>query len=397
MCMTTNFNLYYNIWNNEEPVPNGNSSFEPEKISGTTIFLNGDFHNILHSAGVSFNLVKSYDTPFIYPMHLRLSENYNTDFHKPFSEIIPEHIVNRINKNGILVITDDEGHDFGPATLKKECIKVGVDLDKILYLTCNTKSIKEQTLKTMFYSCCINDILAPLATSQAARNTFKKLLSNKPEYFLCSLSNRCDEHKAIMTSLLFEEGFITKENLITFRAPPKNRAGYKYLSSLINPDLLNLSPLIDKFVEGDGILVKGNYSFGNFEAFGHCELVLMNQTPRNSKYRNFNRKNSHWGNTQQMASILLKKPFLINADVPFLPSVKEFGFKTFDTVWDESYDEETDLHKKAIKIVKILKDIKKDKEILKECEDITEYNFKHALKYDYNYKIVQELEKMLKT
>ena len=88
---------------------------------------------------------------------------------------------------------------------------------------------------------------------------------------------------------------------------------------------------------------------------------------------------------------------MINADVPFLPSIKEFGFKTFDTVWDESYDEETDLHKKAFKIMKILKDIRKNKDILKECKDITDYNFKHALKYDYNYKIVQELEKMLKT
>lgn len=397
MCMTTNFNLYYNIWNNEEPIPNGNSNFKPEKVSGTTIFLNGDFHNVLHSAGVSFNLVKNCDTPFIYPIHLRLSENYNTEFHKPFKKIIPGDVVDKINSKGILVVTDDEGHDFGPDAFKQGCVDVGINLHRILYLTCNTKSVEEQTLKTMFYSCCINDILTPLATSQTARDTHKKLLSTKPEFFLCSLSNRCDEHKAIITSLLFEEGFITKENLITFRAPPKNRAGYKYLSSLVNPDLLSLLPLEDKFVEGDGILVKGNYSFGNFEAFGHCEMVLMNQTPRNSRYRNFNRKNSHWGNTQQMASILLKKPFLINADVPFLPSIKEFGFKTFDTVWDESYDEETDLHKKAFKIVKILKDIRKNKDILKECKDITDYNFKHALKYDYNYKIVQELEKMLKT
>ena len=56
-------------------------------------------------------------------------------------------------------------------------------------------------------------------------------------------------------------------------------------------------------------------------------------------------------------AIALGMPFILVAAAGSLEYMRSYGFQTFNTVWDESYDEETDDIKRLELVVKLLKDI----------------------------------------
>jgi len=50
-------------------------------------------------------------------------------------------------------------------------------------------------------------------------------------------------------------------------------------------------------------------------------------------------------------------PFVVVATPFFLSTLKNAGFKTYDELWDESYDSEKNLEKRILKIIKLLQDL----------------------------------------
>ena len=81
--------------------------------------------------------------------------------------------------------------------------------------------------------------------------------------------------------------------------------------------------------------------------------------------------------------------------------LKEYGFKTFDKWWDESYDNEIDINKRFNKIVNILEEISEwdmDKcfEIKKEMQGILIHNYKHMFKTDEIYYLFNILKTDIK-
>lgn len=81
-------------------------------------------------------------------------------------------------------------------------------------------------------------------------------------------------------------------------------------------------------------------------------------------------------------AIQYKRPFILAAPPNTLKYLKEQGFKTFSEFWDESYDDEYDHGKRLIKIFDLIdyignKSIEELTEILKQMEDILEFNYNH--------------------
>jgi len=66
-------------------------------------------------------------------------------------------------------------------------------------------------------------------------------------------------------------------------------------------------------------------------------------------------------------------PFMVLAPQYFLRSLRAKGFKTFNKIFDESYDEIADQHQRIDKIYKILKQMNQ-KDIKKSCRAITRHN-----------------------
>jgi hypothetical protein len=80
--------------------------------------------------------------------------------------------------------------------------------------------------------------------------------------------------------------------------------------------------------------------------------------------------------------ITAKRPFVLLAAPGSLQLLKQFGFKTFDRWWDESYDLEARDHVRLLKVYAIIKkicshSIDELKLLLSDMEETLEYNFHH--------------------
>ena len=81
-------------------------------------------------------------------------------------------------------------------------------------------------------------------------------------------------------------------------------------------------------------------------------------------------------------AIALEMPFVLMATCGSLDYMRRYGFKTFSTVFDESYDEETDDIQRAERVIKLLKDLdslslKEKQQIHRACLPIVEHNYNH--------------------
>lgn len=98
--------------------------------------------------------------------------------------------------------------------------------------------------------------------------------------------------------------------------------------------------------------------------------------------------------------IVLKQPFILLGCVNNLAYLKEYGFKTFDRWWDESYDQCQDPLMRMQLVVKILENLSKLSnhelfEMLCDMEEVLEHNFNLFFSKKFVSSIWHELEENL--
>ena len=99
-------------------------------------------------------------------------------------------------------------------------------------------------------------------------------------------------------------------------------------------------------------------------------------------------------------AIALEMPFVLMAPAGSLEYMRSYGFKTFDSVFDESYDQETDDRLRVEKVVKLLKDLdslslKEREQIHRACVPLVEHNFHHFYQGGLTSILWPELQNML--
>jgi hypothetical protein len=99
-------------------------------------------------------------------------------------------------------------------------------------------------------------------------------------------------------------------------------------------------------------------------------------------------------------AIALEMPFVVVAPAGSLAYMREYGFRTFDTVFDESYDTETDDILRVERVTKLLKDldslsIRERQEIHRACLPIVEHNYNHFYRGGFTDILWPELVAML--
>jgi hypothetical protein len=98
-------------------------------------------------------------------------------------------------------------------------------------------------------------------------------------------------------------------------------------------------------------------------------------------------------------AIALEMPFVLMAPAGSLEYMRRYGFKTFDSVFDESYDQETDDQLRVEKVVKLLKhldslSVQERQTIHKQCLPIVEHNFNHFYGSGFSEVLWKELLEM---
>jgi hypothetical protein len=81
-------------------------------------------------------------------------------------------------------------------------------------------------------------------------------------------------------------------------------------------------------------------------------------------------------------AIALEMPFVLVAPAGSLEYLREYGFKTFSGILDESYDTETDDIRRVERVAQLLKDLdnlssRERQQIHRACLPIVEHNYHH--------------------
>jgi hypothetical protein len=100
-------------------------------------------------------------------------------------------------------------------------------------------------------------------------------------------------------------------------------------------------------------------------------------------------------------AIALEMPFVLVAPAGSLEYMRRYGFKTFGSVFDESYDEETNDHRRLEKTVQLLKDLdnlslRERHSIHRACLPMVEHNYNHFYRSGFTDILWQELNQMLR-
>jgi len=99
-------------------------------------------------------------------------------------------------------------------------------------------------------------------------------------------------------------------------------------------------------------------------------------------------------------AIALEMPFVLVAPAGSLAYLREYGFKTFADVFDESYDLETDDIRRIEKVTDLLKDLNnlsvvERQQIHQACLPIVEHNYNHFYRGGFADQLWTELTQML--
>jgi hypothetical protein len=102
--------------------------------------------------------------------------------------------------------------------------------------------------------------------------------------------------------------------------------------------------------------------------------------------------------TEKVAKpIVAKRPFIVFTGQYYLKNLKILGFKTFDSIIDETYDNISDLNLRYLTAWQQVEWLcQQDPEsIISQLEPILEYNKQHFLKTDWNFNLKRELKRYL--
>jgi hypothetical protein len=104
---------------------------------------------------------------------------------------------------------------------------------------------------------------------------------------------------------------------------------------------------------------------------------------------------------KSLRPIACGQPFILATTHGSLQYLRNYGFKTFDHVWNESYDLEIDPVQRLISIVKLMQQIaqwtpQQRHQKLAQAQIVADHNKKHFFSHHFTQQVAQELENNLK-
>ena len=134
-----------------------------------------------------------------------------------------------------------------------------------------------------------------------------------------------------------------------------------------------------------------------------CWLSLFNESAESLAYlvtETVATGRRHHLTEKTFKPICLGMPFVLVSTAGSLKYLRSYGFKTFDSIWDESYDSETDDKKRLIMIADLLKqldqlDSNESQLLFKKAIPIIEHNYNHFYGGNFEKILWQELKNML--
>jgi hypothetical protein len=315
---------------------------------------------------------------FIYPILLfddKLFLNYDTI---EFNIDLLKMVKNKKCRIVFVYILEGYSKDIVINFLNNLRQKHNFDYEDILLITSNLIQLNNHNFNIFQYNYFGNHLqflsISKLDKIQLKyyENNYNKFLNNKNKlHFLC-FNGLPRFNRILMFNELNKNQKLIGKSITTLRSNEKN-----YYYDIPNWETRKLSA-------GASL---------NIEAHLDCFLNIVTETLFDS--------DSIFISEKTYKPIYMCQPFIIFGNPHSIKKLKEFGYKTFDRWWDESYDNEIDINKRFDKIVDILEQISEwdmDKcfQIKKEMQDILIHNYKNMLKTDEIYNLFNMLKTDIK-
>ena len=367
------FNLYFTNWdNNGLPIANGKAELDhlikntirPYNLPTNVNYFNKyQFESMCKIANYEYIYTNNFVDNFIFLIEYEL-ETPIFELLVPLASILTEEIVTAINKNGYLVFLDNEGWLNMPKILKMQAVDLGVNIDRILYITCNP------TTEDIFWNYA-EELCFRQVTTNKYYNKINKIVSKKPTKLFTSLAGSSNHSKIRFLNSIVENNLFTSGNISLIKI---KREHFNYL----HDNLLVRYPItIDSSLE---------YDSNFFNTIPICSNSYINivHEPANESGDGHSREDVRPStvslNTSLFTSAISKRPFIAVSHVPNkLSFYRSLGYKTFDNYFSEEYDLIEDSNDRLIAIIKLLKDLgKKDLDtLLVTMLDTLDHNFNH--------------------
>lgn len=387
------FNLYFTNWDSSGlPIPNGkveldnlikNTSKLANLSTGNNYFSRLQFESMCYIANYECRYTNNFVDNFIFLIEYEVSTPI-FDLVVPLASILTREIITAINKNGYLLFLDNEGWLNMPKILKMQAVALGVNIDRILYITSNP------TTEDIFWdyaeeSCFINVI------TNRHYNKLNKIIVKKPTKLFTSLTGIANRNKIRFMNSIVENNLFTSGNISLVRVKKKHL-------NYLHDELLARYPItIDSSLE--------DYYSNFFNTIPICSNSYINivHEPANESSDGYPYEDIKPStvslNTSLFTSVISKRPFIALSHVSNkLDFYKSMGYKTFDNHFSEEYDLIEDNNDRLIAIIKLLKDAgKKDLDtLLLNMSDTLDYNFNHFFrKYRSSHSATKRLGELV--
>ena len=339
--------------------------------------------NGVTTKSVTLKEALSNNEPFIYMITFRYLAGtlFNMDNHNLFDHF-PIGLVKAVN-NGrcLLVLNDSHESHFYETTFYNalhRCInKAGILFDNILLLTGNVNNhSSNENIKVLFWQ------FFETAMRLSSRNNNIDVTSRYTDIesvkkFLC-LNRIPRETRYYFMYQMYKHNLISNFRASLNKVNDISNIVSHHDGMFLNEikddpkftDMLASLPWTvdtDKFDNNHWDTVEQDFSLNNIIfvttetlfANGHYDLFLTEKT---------------------FKPIALKMPFILIGTSGILRRLRDIGYKTFDTLWDESYDDEDDPTMRMQKIISLVKDIstkystKELADLITSNNDILEHN-----------------------
>jgi hypothetical protein len=323
---------------------------------------------------------------FLYePLCIKINDSYNRSF---YSEFGPDDDLNNI--------TSDE----------LESIKIFVKNNNINNFRIFTSDYNIQLIQTRYPDLkinCLDIFLRDVSTGYSHLLEFENNITKK---FWCGNWRYTVHRHIIMSYLATVDGVYTWNLKCPYEELEKNN--WFDLKNLEQTDPVRYAQLktgVD-YLYNNIFVIDQNINAVVVEEFNEVFIPGHNAPMHNKQFLQSYR-NSFCGiinetrfaqpfgyfSEKTLTALYSKIPIVLVAPPYTLEYLRTFGFKTFDKWWDESYDIETNHHKRIIKIFDVIdyinsKSIEELKIMYSEMEEILNHNYEITKTIQWNDKIL---------
>ena len=372
-------NIYCTHWKDGHPLPNGLVEDELFGLSDEKLdpynksngrYTNQFFEMILENHHISYKYTDSFNFPFIYFLETCLTSTNKPKLNTSLHRILTHEICDAINERGLLVLYDSEGYKSHTTLMHNELRFSNIDMSRVV---CISAARQTDSRLTSFFISHLGEELynSFLRNKSKTIKALRAVKDVKPyKTFTCLVGRGDSSHKALLAKRMFENNFIASSH---FSLTLLYKQAYK---KIIPKQLVNQIPIYaEPYTDDRDIvydLVWAQYSHLKLASESYINIVPTSTYREEKGFAPEGRLSNDF-----YMSVIAKRPFVVVSNFPnYLEIIKSLGYKTFDSILDESYDSEPDLQHRMKMIMNELTRLSKSNLVstLEQCDDIFTHN-----------------------